>query len=170
MNASRHTSSARPCAVMEPLEASASLRAWRGSRSRAGDAPRAGGVGVSDSRRTRTASFHRDAFEAFTLTDDDDVRAAPATFSRDRPNALRANHQAARPAADEGATDGTSRAFAASTESEATKPFVGPLESTARRPSDARRGARVRPLRDGRDSAVFGPLDAPERNTFRSPT
>ena len=92
---------------MEPLEASASLRERLArlkiaSRRRTA---RAGGVGVSDEPTDENRVVPSETrSKPFTLTDDDDVRAAPATFSRDRPNALRANHRAARPAADEGAT------------------------------------------------------------------
>ena len=105
---------------MEPLEASASLRERLArlkiaSRRRTA---RAGGVGVSDEPTDENRVVPSETrSKPFTLTDDDDVRAAPATFSRDRPDALRANRRAARPAADEGAADGTTpRAFAASTE------------------------------------------------------
>ena len=105
---------------MEPLEASASLRERLArlkiaSRRRTA---RAGGVGVSDEPTDENRVVPSETrSKPFTLTDDDDVRAAPATFSRDRPDALRANAaRAARPADDEGAADGTSRAFDASTE------------------------------------------------------
>ena len=134
---------------MEPLEASASLRERLArlkiaSRRRTA---RAGGVGVSDEPTDENRVVPSETrSKPFTLTDDDDVRAAPATFSRDRPDALRANHRAARPAADEGATDGTSRAFAASTELRSHGQIRGHrVDDALRRKTPATRDAASEP-------------------------
>ena len=134
---------------MEPLEASTSLRERLArlkiaSRRRTA---RAGGVGVSDEPTDENRVVPSETrSKPFTLTDDDDVRAAPATFSRDRPNALRANHRAARPAADEGATDGTSRAFAASTELRSHGQIRGHrVDDALRRTTPATRDAASEP-------------------------
>lgn len=135
---------------MEPLEASTSLRERLArlkiaSRRRTA---RAGGVGVSDEPTDENRVVPSETrSKPFTLTDDDDVRAAPATFSRDRPDALRANHRAARPAADEGATDGTSRAFAASTELRSHGQIRGTVrvDDALRRTTPATRDAASEP-------------------------
>ncbi len=109
---------------MEPLDASAGLRERLARLKMASKrrAARAGGVGVSNEPTDENRFVPSETrSKPFALTED--VRAAPATSSRDRLEALRASRSAARPAAGEGAVDGTRppadrppRAFAASTE------------------------------------------------------
>ena len=109
---------------MEPLDASAGLRE-RLARLKVASkrrAARAGGVGVSD-EPTDENRFVPSETRSKPIALTEDVRAAPATSSRDRLEALRASRSAARSAAGEGAADGTRppadrppRAFAASTE------------------------------------------------------
>ena len=109
---------------MEPLDASAGLRERLARLKMASKrrAARAGGVGVSDEPTDENRFVPSETrSKPFALTED--VRAATATSSRDRLEALRASRSAARPAVGEGAVDGTRppadrppRAFAASTE------------------------------------------------------
>lgn len=109
---------------MEPLDASAGLRERLARLKMASKrrAARAGGVGVSNEPTDENRFVPSETrSKPFALTED--VRAAPAASSRDRLEALRASRSAARPAAGEGAVDGTRppadrppRAFAASTE------------------------------------------------------
>ena len=149
---------------MEPLEASASLRERLArlkiaSRRRTA---RAGGVGVSDEPTDENRVVPSETrSKPFTLTDDDDVRAA--TFSRDRPDALRANRRAARPADDEGAADGTSRAFDASTElrSHGTTRCGHRVDDALRRKTPATKDAASEPAPATVAILRAVPLDAP---------
>ena len=150
---------------MEPLEASASLRERLArlkiaSRRRTA---RAGGVGVSDEPTDENLVVQSETrSKPFTLTDDDDVRAA--TFSRDRPDALRANAaRAARPADDEGAADGTSRAFDASTElrSHGTTRCGHRVDDALRRKTPATKDAASEPAPATVAILRAVPLDAP---------
>ena len=150
---------------MEPLEASASLRERLArlkvaSRRRTA---RAGGVGVSDEPTDENRVVPSETrSKPFTLTDDDDVRAA--TFSRDRPDALRANAaRAARPADDEGAADGTSRAFDASTElrSHGTTRCGHRVDDALRRKTPATKDAASEPAPATVAILRAVPLDAP---------
>ena len=150
---------------MEPLEASASLRERLArlkiaSRRRTA---RAGGVGVSDEPTDENLVVPSETrSKPFTLTDDDDVRAA--TFSRDRPDALRANAaRTARPADDEGAADGTSRAFDASTElrSHGTTRCGHRVDDALRRKTPATKDAASEPAPATVAILRAVPLDAP---------
>ena len=148
---------------MEPLEASASLRERLArlkiaSRRRTA---RAGGVGVSDEPTDENRVVPSETrSKPFTLTDDDDVRAA--TFSRDRPDALRANRRAARPADDEGAADGTSRAFDASTELRSHETTRGHrVDDALRRKTPATKDAASEPAPATVAILRAVPLDAP---------
>ena len=93
---------------MEPLDASAGLRERLARLKIASKrrAARAGGVGVSD-EPTDENRFVPSETRSKPIALTEDVRAAPATSSLDRLEALRASRSAARSAAGEGAADGT---------------------------------------------------------------